>query len=245
MRLTNIEYLKEQFVRSIFSLRDYNEDEQEKLIDSIIQTYRLRHDILHYIMIDSLTGSTDYKEKEIKNYYPYLNEKITKLTPDIFIPYTHILNDNCFYTKTHEPMPISDFKDAGNPKSNTLLLIDISVSTDPIEQRRKKQDKYSNIVEALKEIGIGCDMFVFNVNARYDNLSNKLMELEELIRTRTSNEDYFIDFPTNDFMDLESYLTNTRDYIRSLIKSPAAIEQTMMAEFGVKKNTKFTKYSKH
>jgi len=130
-----------------------NSESNDELFALYIYLHKVRHDLLHYLILESL-GRSWQEESPLSNFFSDLSIEHGRKTPDIVL-----LRDNVWY------------------------IIDVSVSIDIAKNEQKKTLKYFPIVEQINFNKIKCEYLHINLTQDYSNYQreiNKLIHLQKI-----------------------------------------------------------------
>jgi len=137
----------------LHSNKEIDINDNEKLFEYFKQLIRLRHDLLHFIVLEML-GREWSSEKSVRMYFELYDDENPNLdkTPDII----------------------------HNIGNNEYIMIDVSVSKDIHTSSKQKQDKYEPICQyLLRSKNIQILFYHINVQSSFANVEPELEKIQK------------------------------------------------------------------
>jgi len=197
----------------IDDLLDVSISNEKELLDSLLLSFKLRHNAIHQLAAYVLTRDMRlFNEKPAEYYFDNLTEKNKKLTPDMIV----------FFDKYDMPCKSIEI-------TQRIALIDISVSTTSNYQAEKKEKKYENLRKNIYDItGKETIMYTINVNSNYSNIEKAFYDFKTCIGLNVSLED----IPFSEFRAFLHTLLNTQTRIKGYISNESLVNNFFKKEFG-------------
>jgi len=205
-------YNKNDILKQITKLKQKcDTNSNVDLMDLYNSLIRIRHDIIHYSLLDAL-GQSWANEQKIGE---FLNIEGTDhwltQTPDILL-----------------------WLDIENEKK--LLVIEVSVSFDIEKSRIHKRDKYNDLLYNLRVRGIQYEFIHINLKTSYSNIDKELMKLRKYIDIDFDIR--FVNEALDLLVDTKRWLSRYIDktYFRDEKIAKYAKEESVMEDIGVSKD---------
>jgi len=201
----------------IDDLLDVSISNEKELLDSLLLSFKLRHNAIHQLAAYVLTRDMRlFNEKPAEYYFDNLTEKNKKLTPDMIV----------FFDKYDMPCKSIEI-------TQRIALIDISVSTTSNYQAEKKEKKYENLRKNIYDItGKETIMYTINVNSNYSNIEKAFYDFKTCIGLNVSLED----IPFSEFRAFLHTLLNTQTRIKGYISNESLVNNFFKKRIWPKSN---------
>jgi hypothetical protein len=208
--------MSDSLEKQLSSLLNFDAENKQELLDNYLQSFRIRHNFIHAVVVDwlGLDKDTYMTERQIKTIFPDLTdlENVAKYTPDL-----------CF--KLADAQLI---KTLGLPR-NHWCIVDFSVSSTINLTSKKKEDKYSQIQEALLAHKINSSIFPFVLSPSLSNLEVQVHNFCNFFKIESTAP-----FP---FMQCRLFfmeLSNVQRTIREALRDPDLLMKVLELEYNDK-----------
>jgi hypothetical protein len=213
------------FERQLSSLLNFDAENKQELLDNYLQSFKIRHNFIHAVVVDWLGLDTDIymTERQIKTIFPDLMglEGVAKYTPDL-----------CFKLADAHAVNV-----LGLPKSH-WCIVDFSVSSTINLTSKKKEDKYNQIQQALSTCNITSSVFPFVLSPSLSNLEVQVHNFCNFFKIELA-----VPFP---FMQCRLFfieLSNVQRTIREALRDPDLLMKVLELEYNDKTSNIKQEYS--